>query len=83
MFWYFNVGLALMVLIDLFPAGLDQLNATMAEGLWYSRSEEYIQSDIFQYLTWARIAGGGLFVLGGLLPFVLFVVRSSKYLKKI
>lgn len=81
MFWSFNVGLLLMVLIDLFPVGLDQLNVTMDQGLWYSRSEAYIQSDIFQYLTWARIAGGALFVLGGLIPFTIFVVKRWKYLK--
>lgn len=80
-FWSLNLGLALMVLVDLFPVGLHQLYTTMDFGLWYSRSESYIQGDIFQWLTWARILGGLLFVLGGVLPLAWFMLSRFSALK--
>ena len=80
-FWSINVGLLLMVLLDLFPAGVHQLFAAIREGLWYARSQEFLLSPTFQALTWLRIIGGSIFVLGGLFPFVWFVVTRVKYLK--
>ncbi|MBM5812719.1 MAG: nitric-oxide reductase [Gammaproteobacteria bacterium] len=71
-FWSLNLGLALMVLLDLFPAGIYQLLAVLQHGLAEARSEDFIQGQTFQMLTWARIAGGALFVLGGVLPLAWF-----------
>lgn len=73
-FWSLNIGLVLMLLMDLLPVGFDQLITTMEQGLWYARSEAYIQSTTFQWLTWARIGGGLVFILGGVLPIAWFVV---------
>lgn len=81
-FWCFNIGLLLMVMVDLFPVGLHQLNAVMANGFWSARSEAYIQGSVFQNLTWARITGGALFVLGGLIPFAVFIIKCCKSLKQ-
>jgi nitric oxide reductase subunit B len=72
-FWSINLGLMLMVVLDLFPAGLAQLFATCDQGLWYSRSEVFLQSQTFQTLTWMRAVGGYLFLLGGVIPLVCFV----------
>lgn len=74
-FWSLNVGLMLMVVLDLFPAGMLQLQATLEHGLWYARSQAFIQSNAFQTLTWLRIVGGALFVLGGVIPLVTFLLR--------
>jgi nitric oxide reductase subunit B len=76
-FWSINIGLMLMVVLDLFPAGLAQLAATCEHGLWYSRSEQFIQSNFFQTLTWMRAVGGYLFLLGGVIPLTWFVCRNS------
>jgi nitric oxide reductase subunit B len=72
-FWSINVGLALMVLIDLFPVGVQQFSIVLDRGLWAARSQEFIQGAYFQTLTWARIVGGALFVLGGVLPLAWFM----------
>ncbi len=48
---------------------------------WHARSQAFIGSDLFQALTWARIVGGALFVLGGVLPLAWFVVTRAAALK--
>lgn len=81
-FWSLNLGLALMVLLDLFPAGLHQLGVVLEHGLAPARAEVYLQDSVFQTLTWARIAGGALFVLGGVLPLAWFFLARAGALKQ-
>jgi nitric oxide reductase subunit B len=80
-FWSLNLGLMLMVVIDLFPVGIAQLNEVLAHGLWQARSQAFVQGELFQTLTWARIVGGALFVLGGVLPLAWFMVSRLDGLK--
>jgi len=82
-FWSINIGLLLMVLLDLFPAGIYQFNTVTEQGLWYARSSAFIESTGFQSLTWMRIIGGFIFTVGGVLPIVWFVISSRKGLKKV
>lgn len=81
-FWSINIGLVLMVILDLFPAGVHQLAVVMEHGYWYGRSQEFIQSIPFQTMTWMRIIGGSVFCLGGVFPLTWFVIKSLKNLKK-
>lgn len=80
-FWSINLGLALMVVLDLFPAGIHQLFTVMDKGYWFARSQEFIGSAPFQTMTWLRIVGGSIFLLGGVLPLVWIVLKSTKHLK--
>ena len=80
-FWSLNIGLALMVAADLFPVGIAQLLDVLENGFWHARSQAFVQGDLFQALTWARIFGGALFVLGGVLPLAWFVVTRAAALK--
>ncbi len=73
-FWSINVGLALMVLIDLFPVGIRQFSMVLEGGLWHARTQAFVEGTYFQTLTWARIVGGALFVLGGVLPLAWFML---------
>lgn len=81
-FWSLNAGLMLMVILDLFPAGIHQFYAVLENGLWYARSQEFIHGTAFQTFTWLRIIGGSIFVLGGVLPITWFVVSRVSGLKK-
>lgn len=81
-FWSINIGLLLMVLLDLFPAGLWQLYNVMENGLWFGRSAAFIESHAFQALTWLRIVGGALFVVGGVVPLAGFIVAGNRHLKR-
>lgn len=80
-FWSINLGLALMVVLDLFPAGIHQLFTVMDQGYWFARSQEFIQSTPFQTMTWLRIVGGSVFLLGGVLPLTWIVLKSATHRK--
>ncbi len=80
-FWSLNIGLLLMVLMDLFPVGVDQLLASMNEGYAYARSQAYIDTEAFQLFTWLRSVGITVFVCGGMIPVVWFMVSRWRSLK--
>ena len=75
-FWGLNGGLLLMLILNIFPAGVIQMISSYQNGFWFARSYEFIHSPLFQTLTWLRIAGDLVFVLVGVLPLVLLVVRG-------
>ncbi len=76
-FWSLNGGVALMMFLDLFPVGVYQLIVVLREGLWYARSQEIITGPVFGILTYFRSIGGTLFVVGGVLPLVWFIVSRG------
>jgi len=80
-FWSLNLGLALMVVFDLFPVGVHQLLAVLDHGYAYARSQAYVQGTVFQTLTWLRGIGTALFLFGGVLPLVHFMVSRAGSLK--
>lgn len=63
-FWGLNLGLVLMLFTSLLPIGLIQFVASASEGLWYARSEAFMQSDILQLLRWIRTIGDVVFIVG-------------------
>ena len=65
-FWWLNVGLALMIFTSLLPIGFIQFYASVSEGLWYARSEAFMQQDLLQTLRWVRTLGDVVFIIGAL-----------------
>lgn len=65
-FWWLNIGLCLMLFTSLLPIGFIQFFASASEGLWYARSEEFMQQPILQTLRWIRTIGDVVFIIGGL-----------------
>ena len=65
-FWWLNIGLVLMLFTSLLPVGFIQFIASASEGLWYARSEAFMQSDILQTLRWVRTVGDVVFIVGAL-----------------
>lgn len=63
-FWGLNAGLVLMIATSLLPIGLIQFHASASEGLWYARSEAFMQQDILQTLRWVRTFGDIVFIVG-------------------
>jgi nitric oxide reductase subunit B len=49
-FWGLNVGMMLMLVLNIFPAGVIQMIASYRHGFWYARSYEFIHSHLFQSL---------------------------------
>jgi nitric oxide reductase subunit B len=80
-FWSLNIGLSLMVIMELFPKGVHQLMVVMDQGYAFARSQAYIHSDVFQVLTWLRGLGTLVFVFGGVVPLVWFMVSRWARLK--
>lgn len=72
-FWSLNIGLLMMVMMDLFPVGVHQLIAAMTEGYAYARSQVFLEGDTFQFFTWMRSFGVILFILVGVFPLVWFM----------
>jgi nitric oxide reductase subunit B len=52
------------------------------EGTWYARSQEIVTGPVFVTLTYARSVGGAVFVLGGLLPLIWFIVSRAFQLRR-
>ncbi|PJK30179.1 nitric-oxide reductase large subunit [Minwuia thermotolerans] len=63
-FWLLNGGLAMMVLMSLFPVGIAQAWASVSEGLWYARSAEFLQQPLIHFLVWMRVPGDIVFSAG-------------------
>jgi nitric oxide reductase subunit B len=74
-FWGVNLGLALMVLLDLFPAGVLQLWDAISNGYWHARRLSFLMSGTFHTLEWVRIVADLTFLLAGALPLFLAVLR--------
>ena len=70
-FWGLNVGLGLMILLDLFPAGVLQLWDSVTNGYWHCRRLTYTMSGTFHTLEWVRMGADMIFLLFGALPLVL------------
>ena len=65
-FWLLNGGLVLMIVSSLLPIGIIQGYASISEGLWYARSEEFMQQPLFDTLRWVRLGGDVVFIFGAL-----------------
>lgn len=81
-FWSFQIGLGLMMFLDLFPVGLYQIWLVITEGLWYARSTEVVMGPVFATLTYLRTIGGSVFIFGGLLPLMWFVLSRGFRMRK-
>lgn len=63
-FWGLNAGLMLMICTSLLPIGIIQFYASVNEGLWYARSEAFMQQPLLQNLRWIRTFGDIVFIIG-------------------
>lgn len=63
-FWWLNGGLVLMLATSLLPIGLIQFAASASEGMWYARSESFMQQGFMEMLRWVRTVGDVVFIVG-------------------
>lgn len=61
-----NGGLLLMIFTSLLPIGFLQFYASVSQGLWYARSEAFMQQELLQTLRWVRTFGDVVFIVGAL-----------------
>ncbi len=81
-FWSLQIGLMMMLMLDIFPVGILEMVQSYTRGYWFARSVEFWNQPIVQGLTWARVAGDLVFTAGGVLPLLYFTAISMFHLKK-
>src|SRR4029079_16044501 len=70
-FWGLNIGLAMMVVFSLFPAGILQLHDVITNGYWHARSLAYTGGTVPRLLQWLRMPGDVVFIFLGALPIAI------------
>ena len=78
-FWSLNIGLLLMLFINLVPIGSLQLYDAVANGYWHAREPEFFQSGTVHLFEWLRIIGDTIFIVGGILPIVYLAILMFLY----
>ncbi|MDE2322284.1 MAG: cbb3-type cytochrome c oxidase subunit I, partial [candidate division NC10 bacterium] len=76
-FWCLQVGLVLMMMLDLFPVGLYQVATVFKQGLWAARAQAHVTDNVWITLTWMRTIGGAVFLFGGVLPLAYFILSRG------
>lgn len=66
-----NIGLAMMVVMSLFPGGVLQVWDVVQHGYWHARGLEYTASDTARVLEWLRLPGDLVFIALGAVPVVI------------
>jgi len=72
-FWGLNIGLAMMIVMSLFPAGILQVHDVLEHGYWHARSLAYTAGDLPRFIEWLRLPGDLVFILFGALPILIAV----------
>ena len=70
-FWGLNIGLAMMVVLSLFPGGVMQVLDVIANGYWHARSLDYTATPLARTLEWMRMPGDLVFMFLGALPLAI------------
>lgn len=78
-FWGLNLGLALMLLLNLFPGGIVQLRDVLENGYWHARSLDFIGQPLMRTLEWLRLPGDLVFILAGVVPAVLAAALAWRF----
>jgi nitric oxide reductase subunit B len=74
-FWSLNVGLALMLFLNLAPVGGLQLFDSVRHGYWHAREPAFFADPAVRLFEWLRLPGDTLFIVGGILPVVYLALR--------
>jgi len=72
-FWGLNIGLALMVICNLFPGGVLQLLDVLKNGYWHARSPEFLDWRFMNLIEWMRMPADLIFILLGVIPMLIAV----------
>ena len=81
-FWGLNIGLALMVVLNLFPGGVLQLLDVLKNGYWHARSPEFLNEKRILFIEWLRLPADAIFILLGVVPMLIAVLKTFRLMKK-
>jgi nitric oxide reductase subunit B len=74
-FWGLNVGLGLMLFVNLVPMGIMQLYDSARYGYWHAREPAFFAQPAVRVVEWLRIGGDLVFIILGILPVVYLAIR--------
>ncbi len=80
-FWGLNVGLALMIVTNLFPGGVLQLLDVLRNGYWHARSQLFLGQESVRIIEWLRLPGDIVFIACGALPMAVAAILSYRAVK--
>jgi nitric oxide reductase subunit B len=75
-FWGINVGLAMMVVMRLFPGGVLQVWDVVQHGYWHARGLDYIGSYRSHLIEWLRLPGDAVFIGLGVVPLAIAAIKG-------
>ena len=81
-FWGLNIGLAGMVVSNLFPGGVLQMLDVLRHGYWHARGPEFLNQRISSMIEWMRLPADAVFILGGVVPALMAVIRTYSLVRK-
>jgi nitric oxide reductase subunit B len=81
-FWGLNIGLAAMVVTNLFPGGVLQLADVLNNGYWHARGPEFLSEQIMRVLEWIRLPGDLVFAGLGVVPAVIAAGLTYRLMKQ-
>jgi nitric oxide reductase subunit B len=81
-FWGLNIGLGLMVILNLFPGGVLQLIDVLKNGYWHARSPEFLDQRITLLIEWLRLPADAIFILTGVVPLVIGAGFAYRFIRK-
>jgi len=70
-FWGLNIGLALMVITNLFPEGILQVWDVLENGYWHARSLAFIGTDRIRMIEWVSMPSHLILIFIGVVPMVI------------
>lgn len=75
-FWGINIGLLMMVVFSLFPAGVLQLMDVVENGYWHARGLAYTGTHQSRLLEWLRLPGDLVFIVFGAFPLLIATMHA-------
>ena len=81
-FWGLNIGLAGMVVLQLFPSGVLQLFDVIENGYWHARSLEFSGQSHIVSLAWLRMPADVVFIGMGVLPLLYAIILTYIHMIK-
>ncbi len=81
-FWGLNIGLALMVVSNLFPGGVLQLRDALNHGYWHARSTLFLDEHIMRTIEWMRLPGDLVFIVLGVVPTLMAALITYQTVRR-
>ncbi|HXX36047.1 MAG TPA: nitric-oxide reductase large subunit [Thermodesulfobacteriota bacterium] len=81
-FWGLNIGLAGMVVLNLFPGGVLQFFDVLKNGYWHARGPEFLNTPTTTLIEWMRLPADGVFILLGVVPLLISARLAYRFVRK-